>query len=55
MTISLSVWVCSHFVYIGAFKTFEARCFEGVAWVFQGCLFEVSRVFGSLKDVSRKF
>ena len=34
---------------------FETRCFEGVARVSQGYLVEVSRVFGSFKDVSRKF
>ena len=53
---SLSPSVRSHFVKVGAFEAFEARCFEGVARVSQGCLFEVSRVFqGSFKDVSRKF
>ena len=34
---------------------FETRCFEGVARVSQGYLFEVSRVFQrSFKDISRK-
>ena len=49
-------FVRSHFVKFAAFKALEARCFEGVARVSQGCLLEVSRVFqGCFKDVSRKF
>ena len=57
MSLSVSVRpsVRSHFVWFGAFKAFEARCFEGVARVSQGCLFEVSRVFGSFKEVLRVF
>ena len=55
MTMSLSVCVGSQFVMFGVFKAFEARCFEGVSRVSQGCLLEVSRVFkGRFKDVSRK-
>ena len=37
-----------------AVKAFERRYFEGVIRVSQDCMFEVSRVFGSFKDVSRK-
>ena len=51
VTKCVCVSVCSHFV-CGAFKAFEAQCFEGVARVSQGCLFEVSRVFqGCFKEV----
>ena len=36
------------------FSAFEARCFEGVTRVFQGCLLEGSRVFqGGFKEVLR--
>ena len=41
-------------VLFGAFIAFETRYFKGVKRVSQGCMFEVSRVFGSFKDVSRK-
>ena len=37
------------------FSAFEARCFEGVTRVFQGCLLEGSRVFqGSFSEESSK-
>ena len=56
MTLSLSSFVRSHFFKFGAFKAFDARCFERVARVSQGCMFEVPRAFQvSFKDVSRKF
>ena len=41
-------------VLFGAFEAFETRYFEGVIKVSQGCMFEVSKGFGSFKDVSRK-
>ena len=55
---SLSPSVClpvrSHFVKFEAFSAFEARCFEGITRVFQGCLMEGSRVFqGWFKEVLR--
>ena len=51
---SLILCVCGEsFWLVGAFKAFEARCFEAVARVPQGCPFEVSRVFqGSFKVLS---
>ena len=58
MSLSVCACVCvqSHFVKFAAFKAFKARCFEGVARVSQGRLFEVLRMFqGSFKDVSRMF
>ena len=39
----------------GSFKAFETRYCEGVIRVSQGCMFEVSRVFGSFKEVSWVF
>ena len=57
MSLSLSVCpsVRSHFVKFEAFSAFEARCFEGVTRVFQGCLLEGSRVFqGSFSEESSK-
>ena len=58
MSLSSCVRLCvrSHFVKFAVFKAFEARCFEGVVRVSQGCLLEVSRVFqGSFKYVSNTF
>ena len=54
MTTSLSVCVSVGSVSFGAFKAFETRYFEEGIRVSQGCMFEVSRVFGSFKGVSRK-
>ena len=52
--VCVCVCIWSHFVSFQAFKAFKARCFERVERVSQGCLFKVSRVFGSFKDVSMK-
>ena len=49
VTKSVCLSVRSYFVKFGAFKLFEAICFEGVTRVSQGCLFEV------WKGVSMKF
>ena len=44
VTKSVSGFVCVWGVKL-FFKAFDARCFEGVARVSQGCLFEVSLLF----------
>ena len=54
--VCLCVCIWSHSVLFGAFRVFEARCFEWVAMLSQGCLFKVSRMFQeSFKGVNRKF
>ena len=50
----MCVCVSVESVLFEAFKASETRYFEGVIRVSQGCMFEVSRVFGSFNDVSRK-
>ena len=51
----MCVCVSVESVLFEAFKASETRYFEGVIRVSQGCMFEVSRVFGSFKEVSWVF
>ena len=50
-----SLSVCPEsFCLVWSIKALDTRYSERVARMFHGCLFEVSRVFESFKDISRK-